>query len=77
MVSTLTNVRHIPDLRLSLISFGIFDSIGCSIGILGGIVKVKKDVLVVMKGEKKENLYRLIGSSDFERWCIVFYYSNR
>ena len=63
VVRTLTDVRHIPDLRLNLISLGTLDSTGCSISISGGVVKVKKGAMVVMKEEKKGNLYRLIGES--------------
>ena len=57
----LTNVRHIPTLRKSLISLGTLDENGYSYGGSNGVIKMKKGALVVLKGEKIGSPYKLIG----------------
>ena len=39
---TLTEVRHVPNLRKNLISIGMLDSKGCSFDASGGILRVSK-----------------------------------
>ena len=51
VVRTLTNVRYVPGLRKSLISFGQQDSLGCKITIES----------VVMKGARTHGIYFLQG----------------
>ncbi|KAL9270861.1 Retrovirus-related Pol polyprotein from transposon TNT 1-94-like protein [Drosera capensis] len=64
VVRTLSNVRHIPELRKNLISLGTLDSIGCESKTGGGAMRITKGALVVMKGSKVAgNIYRLIGST--------------
>ncbi|KAJ4976637.1 hypothetical protein NE237_001743 [Protea cynaroides] len=63
IVRTLTDVRHIPDLKKNLISLSTLNSIGCSYTGGGGALKVSKGSLVVMKGNKVNNLYVLQGST--------------
>ncbi|KAG9454464.1 hypothetical protein H6P81_007368 [Aristolochia fimbriata] len=64
IVRTLANVRYVPELKKNLISLGALDSSGCSFNTTGGIMKVKKGRMVVMKGKKKVgNLYHLIGNT--------------
>ncbi|PKA49510.1 Retrovirus-related Pol polyprotein from transposon TNT 1-94 [Apostasia shenzhenica] len=63
VIRTLTEVRHVPDLRKGLISLGTLDASGCTFIGSDGIIKVKKGAPVVMKGEKIESLYRLIGKT--------------
>ncbi|KAJ4967885.1 hypothetical protein NE237_014586 [Protea cynaroides] len=63
IVRTLTDVRHIPDLKKNLISLSTLDSIGCSYTGGGGALKVYKGSLVVMKGNKVNSLYVLQGST--------------
>ncbi|KAK3030790.1 hypothetical protein RJ639_037171 [Escallonia herrerae] len=63
IVRTLGDVRYIPDLKKKLISLGRLDSIYCSISIKGGIMKVSKGAMVIMKDQKNENLYKLIGNT--------------
>lgn len=60
---TLTDVRHILNLKKNLISLGALDSIGCKCTIEGGVMRVTKGALVVMRGQKNENLYVLQGST--------------
>ncbi|KAK2987526.1 hypothetical protein RJ640_030195 [Escallonia rubra] len=63
IVRTLGDVRYIPDLKKNLISLGTLDSIDWSISIKGGVMKVSKGAVVIMKGQKTENLYKLIGNT--------------
>ena len=50
VVRVLSNVRHVPDLRNNLISLGVLDDLGYSYSSKGGIVKITKGALMVMKG---------------------------
>ncbi|GJS54946.1 retrovirus-related pol polyprotein from transposon TNT 1-94 [Tanacetum coccineum] len=45
-VRTLTDVRHVPELKKNLISLGTLDSIGCDYRGRGGVLKVSKGALV-------------------------------
>ncbi|KAK2997449.1 hypothetical protein RJ639_025454 [Escallonia herrerae] len=63
IVRTLGDVRYIPDLKKNLISLGTLDSIDCSISIKGGVMKVSKGAMVIMKGQKTGNLYKLMGKT--------------
>ncbi|KAK3029672.1 hypothetical protein RJ639_039164 [Escallonia herrerae] len=63
IVRTLIDVRHIPELRKNLISLGTLDSNGCSSRAAGGVMRIMKGALVVMKGLKQNNLYLLQGST--------------
>ncbi|KAK2984965.1 hypothetical protein RJ640_003699 [Escallonia rubra] len=63
IVRTLGDVRYIPDLKKNLISLGTLDSIDCRISIKGGVMKVSKGAMMIMKGQKIRNLYKLIGNT--------------
>ncbi|KAK2986265.1 hypothetical protein RJ640_021834 [Escallonia rubra] len=63
IVRTLTDVRHVPELRKNLISLGTLDSNGCSYRAAGGVMRIMKGALVVMKGLKQNCLYLLQGST--------------
>ncbi|KAK3010396.1 hypothetical protein RJ639_011710 [Escallonia herrerae] len=63
IVRTLDDVRYIPNLKKNLISLGTLDSIDCSISIKGGVMKVSKGAIVIMKGKKTRNLYKLMGKT--------------
>ena len=63
IVRTLTEVRHVPELRKNLISLGSLDAIGCCYKAGGGVIRVTKGSLVVMKGLKQHSLYVLQGST--------------
>ncbi|KAK2968665.1 hypothetical protein RJ640_004024 [Escallonia rubra] len=63
IMRTLGDVRYIPDLKKNLISLGTHDSIDCSISIKGGVMKVNKGAMVIMKGQKTGNLYKLMGNT--------------
>ncbi|CAN1313858.1 hypothetical protein LINPERPRIM_LOCUS29103 [Linum perenne] len=63
-VRTLTDVRHIPNLKRNLISLSTLDSKRYKYTGEGGVLKVSKVSLVVMKGDMKAaNLYHLRGST--------------
>ncbi|KAH0652209.1 hypothetical protein KY289_029887 [Solanum tuberosum] len=62
VIRTLTNVRHIPDLKRNLISLGTLESLGCKYSAEGGVLKVSKGALVLMKGIRRGTLYYLQGS---------------
>jgi hypothetical protein len=59
IVRTLTNVRHIPNLKKNLISLGTLDSFGYKYSDEGRVIRVCKGSLVVMKGNKVDGLYFL------------------
>ena len=62
VVRTLSDVRHVPDLRKNLISLGTLNSNGHGCKSEGGVLKVIKGALVVMKGQKVGgNIYKLLG----------------
>ena len=52
VVGVLSNVRYVPDLRKNLISLGVLDDLGYSYSLKGGIMKITKGALMVMKGQK-------------------------
>ncbi|KAK3039695.1 hypothetical protein RJ639_027036 [Escallonia herrerae] len=49
IVRTLTDVRHVPEQRKKLISLGMLDSNGCSYRAIGGVMRIMKGALIVMK----------------------------
>ena len=59
---TLTEVRHVPNLRKNLISIGMLDSKGCSFEASGGTLRVSKGNKEILWGKKTGGLYRLEGS---------------
>ena len=63
IVRTLKDVRHVPDLKKNLISLGTLDSQGYKYVAEGGVLKVSKDALVVIKGQLSRGLYMLQGST--------------
>ena len=58
-VKILTNVRHVPQLRNNLISLGVLDTRGYKSIVQGGVMKVYKGILLVMKVKKVGNLFLL------------------
>ena len=63
IVRTLTNVRHIQDLKKNLISLGTLDSLRYKYSGEGGVIRVSKGSLVIMNGNKVDDLYFLQGST--------------
>ncbi|KAG8472988.1 hypothetical protein CXB51_034943 [Gossypium anomalum] len=63
-IRTLSDVRHVLELKRNLISLSILDSKGYKYTVESGVLKVFKGSLVVMKGQKKTaKLYVLQGST--------------
>jgi hypothetical protein len=61
IVRTLCDVRHIPDLRKNLISLDTLDRNGLNFYPEGGVLKVSKGVMTVMKGQRLlGNIYVLL-----------------
>ena len=71
IVKTLSNVRHVPDIKKKLISSRVLDLNGYKFTGENGVLKVSKGALVVMKLEKVENLYRLKGSTQVSEATIL------
>jgi hypothetical protein len=64
MIRTLTDVRHVPTMSRNLISLNTLDLKGYKYSTLGGVLKVPKDSLIIMKGDMKAtNLYVLRGDT--------------
>ena len=61
----LTGVLHVMGLRRSIISLGRLDSKGCSCVVRRGLIKVKRDSLMLFLDERVGNLYVLLESTDF------------
>jgi transposase InsO family protein len=62
-VRTISNVRHVPELRKSLLSLGKFDENGLKFVGEKGYLKIIKGAMVVAKGELIGSLYKLIGET--------------
>jgi hypothetical protein len=71
IIRTLTDVRHVPELKKNLISLGVLDSGGHKFTGQGGVLKVSKGALVVMKAIKTGNLYKLEGSIQVNEAVVV------
>ena len=63
IVRTLSNVRHVLNLKKNLISLGTFDYNGSKFSAKGRVLRVSKGSLVVMKGKKVDTLYILQSST--------------
>jgi len=61
-VRTLTNIRHITDLKKNLLSLGALEARGYKFSDAYGGIKVTKGSMMILKGKRTINLYRLIGS---------------
>ncbi|GFZ06118.1 hypothetical protein Acr_18g0002880 [Actinidia rufa] len=59
---TLTEVRHVPNLRKNLISIGMLDAKGCRFDASGGILRVSKGNKEMLWRKKIGGLYRLEGN---------------
>ena len=61
-VRTITNVFHVPALRKSFLSLGALEAQGCKfLGVDRGI-KAIKGSMIILKGERIANLYKLTES---------------
>ena len=64
IVRTLGDVKHIPNLKMNLISLSTLDSKGYKYTGEDGALKVRKCALIVMKGQKRTiNLFVFQGTT--------------
>ena len=63
VVRTLSDVRHVPDLKKNLLSLGIFDSQGYKYTGEGGVLTIYKGAFIFIKGKMVNGLYMLQGST--------------
>lgn len=70
-LETLTDVRHVLDLRKKLVSLVAFDSLGYSYPTKDRNMKISSSAMVIVKGEKIGNLYELIGSTVTSRVAVT------
>ena len=63
IVRILTNVRYVHNLKKNLISLGTLDSLGYDYLAKNGVMKITKGSLIIMKGNKIDNLYKLLGDT--------------
>ncbi|KAG8498240.1 hypothetical protein CXB51_007432 [Gossypium anomalum] len=64
VIRTLSDVRHVPELKRNLISLNTLDSKGYRYTAKSGVLKISKGSIVVMKGQRKiTKLYVLQGST--------------
>uniref|UniRef100_A0A2C9VMS6 Retrovirus-related Pol polyprotein from transposon TNT 1-94-like beta-barrel domain-containing protein n=1 Tax=Manihot esculenta TaxID=3983 RepID=A0A2C9VMS6_MANES len=61
VIRTLTNIRYVPNMRNNLISLPVLNNLGCKFSSEGGILKVMKGALIVMKANQIGRLYVLQG----------------
>ena len=57
-VQTLTNVRHVPDLKKNLLSLGALEARGYKFFSADGGIKVTRGSMIIFKGERMTNLYK-------------------
>ena len=60
---TLQNVRLVPGLKRNLISLGMLDQMGCKIKLENEVLKVIRGSITLMKGERINGLYSLLGKT--------------
>jgi hypothetical protein len=64
VVRTLYDVKHVPEVEKNLISLGTLDSNSYGYKSEGGVMKVTKGAMVVMKEQKNSNnIYKLLEST--------------
>ena len=63
LVRILKNVRHIPDLRKSLLSLDALKAQEYKFSGTDGTLKVTKGSIIVLKAERTMNLYKVIRST--------------
>nr|GEW03181.1 retrovirus-related Pol polyprotein from transposon TNT 1-94 [Tanacetum cinerariifolium] len=62
VVRTITGVRHVPDLKRNLISLSTLEANKCKYSSEGGVMKIFKGALVLMKAIQSGGLYVLQGT---------------
>jgi hypothetical protein len=70
-VRKLTYVRHVLELRKNLIYLGVLDFVDYTCTTQGGVLKVSKGILVVMKEKRIKNLYQLEGRTKINQAMVA------
>jgi hypothetical protein len=70
-IRTLMDMRHVPELRKNLISLEVLDYVGYKCTTQGGVLKVSKDILIVMKAKRIRNLYHLQGRTEINQAVLA------
>ena len=70
-VHTISDVRHVPDLRMSILSLGKFDDDGYEFSGGKGQLMVTKGETVVARGRLENGVYRLIGETMIGEATVV------
>lgn len=65
-VHALVDVAYVPELCGNLISLSLLDSQGCEYSASGGVVKVTRGDMILMRGILHKGLYRLQGKTSTE-----------
>eukprot|EP00253_Pinus_taeda_P027941 PITA_27941 len=73
----LTDVRHVPELRKNVISLVALDTNGYKTVIQGGVMKIYKGILLVMKSKKVGNLFQLEGRTRSDHVSTVSEHDSR
>ncbi|KAG8486238.1 hypothetical protein CXB51_019548 [Gossypium anomalum] len=63
IIRTLSDIRHVPNLKKNLISLGSLDPKGCKIVIKSSDIKVSRQAFILIRGQKTDSLYVLQGST--------------
>jgi hypothetical protein len=72
MVRTLCDVRHVVEVENNLIALGTFDLNDYGYKSEGGVMKIIKGAMIVMKGQKSsKNIYKLLESTVVGRITFV------
>ena len=75
-VKILTDVRHVPELRNNIISLGVLDTGGYKSIVQGGVMKVYKEILLVVKVKNVGNMFLLEGRTESDHATMVFKNDN-
>lgn len=67
IMKALENLRHVPDIKMNLISQGILDSEGFTSKEMDEALTVVKGAMIAMKGNKQDSLYTLLGNTIIDR----------
>ena len=70
-IKILNDVRHVPELRNNLIPLGVLDTRGYKSIFQGGVMKIYKVILLVMKAKKVKNLFLLEGRIESDHVIVV------
>jgi hypothetical protein len=71
-VRKLIDVRHVPKLSKNLITLGVLYYVGYRCTTQGGVLKVSKGILVVMKAKRIGNLYQLEGRTKINQAVVAY-----